>query len=33
LFAADRYVLPDQIAGVSGDRVRLKVSRDELIKR
>ena len=33
LFAADRYILPDQIAGVSGDRVRLKVSRDELIKR
>jgi len=33
LFAADRYILPDQIASVSGDRVRLKVSRDELIKR
>ena len=33
LFAADRYVMPDQIAGVSEDRVRLRVTRDELIKR
>lgn len=33
LFAADRYVLPDQIASVAGDHVRLKASRDELIKR
>jgi len=33
LFAADRYVTPDQIAGVSEDRVTLRVTRDELIKR
>ena len=33
LFAADRYVMPDQIANVSGDRVTLRVTRDELIKR
>jgi hypothetical protein len=33
LFAADRYVMPDQIAAVSGDRVTLRVTRDELIKR
>ncbi len=33
LFAADRYALPEQIASVTGDRVRLRVSRDELIKR
>jgi PRC-barrel domain len=32
LFAADRYVMPDQIADVSKDRVRLRVTRDELIK-
>ena len=32
LFAADRYVMPDQIAEVSGDRVTLRVTRDELIK-
>jgi hypothetical protein len=32
LFAADRYVLPDQIAGVSGDGITLKVSKDQLIK-
>jgi hypothetical protein len=32
LFAADRYVMPDQIADVSGDRVTLRVTRDELIK-
>jgi hypothetical protein len=32
LFAADRYVMPDQIMSVSGDAVTLKVSRDELIK-
>src|SRR5690606_9379383 len=29
LFAADRYVLPDQIMSVSGDGVTLKVSKDE----
>lgn len=33
LFAADRYVLPDQIAAVSENGVMLKVSKDELIKR
>ncbi len=33
LFAADRYVLPDQIAAVSGDQVTLTVGRDELIRR
>ncbi|GIV95541.1 MAG: hypothetical protein KatS3mg057_0198 [Herpetosiphonaceae bacterium] len=32
LFANDRYVMPNQIAGVSGDRVMLRVSRDELIE-
>lgn len=32
LFAADRYVTPDQIASVSSDGVMLSVSRDELIK-
>ena len=31
LFAADRYVMPDQIADVSEDRVTLRVTRDELI--
>ena len=33
LFAADRYVTPDQISDVTGDRVTLRVTRDELIKR
>ncbi len=33
LFGADRYVTPDQIASVSGDRVDLRVAKDELIKR
>ena len=32
LFAADRYVLPDQISSVSGDKVMLKVSKDQLQK-
>jgi hypothetical protein len=32
LIGTHRYVVPDQIAGVSGDRVLLKVSRDELIR-
>lgn len=32
LFAADRYALPSQIASVAGNRVTLKVPRDELIK-
>jgi hypothetical protein len=33
LFAADRYVLPDQIASVSDDQITLTVGRDELIRR
>ena len=33
LFAADRYVMADQIADVSDDRVTLRVTREELIKR
>jgi hypothetical protein len=33
LFASDAFALPDQIESVSGDCVRLRVARDELIKR
>ena len=33
LFAADRYILPDQIGLVSSEGVTLRVTRDELIKR
>ena len=33
LFAADRYVMPEQIMSVSGDTVTLNVSKDELVKR
>ncbi len=33
LFAADRYVTPDQIASVDDEGVHLKVTRDDLIKR
>lgn len=33
LFAADRYVLPDQIAGVSGDKLTLTVDKSDLMKR
>jgi hypothetical protein len=33
LFAADRYAMPEQIASVSGDRVTLRVAREELLKR
>ena len=33
LFASDRFVTPDQIATVSGDKVQLSVSRDQLVKR
>jgi hypothetical protein len=33
LFAADRYVMPDQIMSVAGDSVTLNVSKDELMKR
>lgn len=32
LFASDRFALPDQIDSVSDDCVRLKLTRDELIK-
>ncbi len=32
LFAADRYVMPDQVASAAGDRVNLTVSRKSLIK-
>lgn len=32
LFAAGRYVLPDQIASVANNRVLLRVCRDELLK-
>jgi hypothetical protein len=31
LFAADRYVLPGQIVSVSGNRINLAVTHDELI--
>jgi hypothetical protein len=33
LFAADRYIVPDQISSVSNDSVRLRVPGDELVKR
>jgi hypothetical protein len=33
LFAADRNVMPEQIEDVSDGRIRLRVTRDELIKR
>lgn len=33
LFAADRYVMPEQIDTVSGDGVMLNVTRDELMQR
>ena len=33
LFAADRYILPEQIASVSGDELVLTVDKDELMKR
>ncbi|KFB10817.1 hypothetical protein [Nitratireductor basaltis] len=32
MFAADRYVLAEQVASVSGDCVKLNVERDALIK-
>ncbi|MFC6489203.1 hypothetical protein [Nitratireductor sp. GCM10026969] len=32
LFAADRYILPDQISSVSNERVTLNASRDELVR-
>ena len=33
LFSSDRYVLPDQIANVSGDGVHLTVNKSDLLKR
>jgi len=33
LFAADRYILPEQIDSSSGDALLLNVSKDELMKR
>ncbi len=33
LLGRDKYVLPEQIADVSTERVRLNVTRDELIRR
>lgn len=33
LFAADRYVTPDQIMSVTGDSITLNVTRDELVKK
>ncbi|HQZ13515.1 MAG TPA: hypothetical protein PK286_11590 [Devosia sp.] len=33
LFAADRYVTPDQIMSVTGDALTLSVTREELMKR
>lgn len=33
IFAADRYVLPEQIDSVGNDGITLNVDRDELIKR
>ena len=33
LFAADRYILPEQIASVSGDQVLLNVDKGDLMKR
>jgi len=32
IFAADRYVTPEQIASVSGDGLMLSVSKDDLVK-
>jgi hypothetical protein len=33
LFAADRYILPEQIASAAGDEIVLNVEKDALIKR
>ena len=33
LMAEDRYVLPDEIASVSGDRVDLNITKDDMIRR
>jgi hypothetical protein len=32
LFAADRYILPSQVASVSGNEIMLNVEKDQLIK-
>ena len=32
IFAADRYILPEQISSVAGDRIVLKVKKSELQK-
>jgi len=32
LFAADRYIFPDQIASTTADEVMLRVAKDQLIK-
>ena len=33
LFAADRYILPDQIASATGEELILNVTKEDLIKR
>ncbi len=33
LFASDRYILPEQIARMTGDGIQLNVTKDALIKR
>jgi hypothetical protein len=33
LFAADRYILPEQISGLTDDGIKLNVTQDALIKR
>lgn len=33
LFSTARYVLPDQVSSIAGDRVVLRATRDQLIKR
>lgn len=33
IFAADRYVTPEQIDSVSGDGLLLNVTKDELVKK
>ena len=33
LFGVDRYITPEQIVAVSGDKVQLAVNKDQLVKR
>ena len=33
LFSSDRFITPDQIAGVTGDTVQLSVNRENLVKK